>query len=323
MGAKLPDLNVAETVAPKLERLLASAELLGLKIGRGALGETLVDAAAANLAAGVEIAAICMGGLGRVRLRVGGDSWPLGPLTVEVGSYHPVLACLASQYAGWKLAEGDFFALASGPGRAQAAAEELFTELGYKVEAKRAVLVLETETPPPPAVVKKVAARCGLKPRNLVFITTPTTSLAGGVQIIGRVLEVALHKAHELGFKLENIVDGGGVAPLAPPSPDFVTAMGRTNDAVIYGGSVQLLVNGADGDAERLARQLPSSASKDYGTPFAETFRRFKGDFYAIDPKLFSPARVMVTAMESGNSFVGGRVNREVLSASFAIKRCD
>lgn len=316
---KLPKINVALTVAPLLEQLLADAPLLGLKVTRGGSGETLIDAADANLAAGVRITAICMGGLGQVRLTMAGGSKDGNRrLAIEVGSHHPVLACLASQYAGWKLAEGDFFALASGPGRAQAAAEELFQELGYRVKAKRAVLVLETSTPPPPTIVKKVAARCDLKPADLTFIATPTCSIAGGVQIVGRVLEVALHKAHQLGFNLENIIDGYGIARLSPPHPDFIQAMGRTNDAVIYGGTVQLLVKGGDKEAKHLAERLPSCHSKDYGEPFAETFRRFKGDFYAIDGELFSPAKVLINAIESGNSFGGGKINHEILDASFA-----
>ena len=67
--------------------------------------------------------------------------------------------------------------------------------------------------------------------------------------------------------------------------------MGRTNDAIIYAGRVHLIVAGPAADAKSLAEQLPSSTSRDFGRPFAQLFRQFKGDFYAIDPLLFSPAR--------------------------------
>ena len=82
------------------------------------------------------------------------------------------------------------------------------------------------------------------------------------MQIAARVLEVALHKAHELHFPLEHIEDGIGTAPIAPPVPDFIKAMGRTNDAIIYGGRVQLFVRGADEPAQKLAQQLPSSTAR-------------------------------------------------------------
>ena len=57
---------------------------------------------------------------------------------------------------------------------------------------------------------------------HLTFIYAPTRSLAGSVQVVARVLEVALHKAHELKFPLSRIVDGIATAPLSPPHPDFV-----------------------------------------------------------------------------------------------------
>src|SRR3546814_4370292 len=82
----------------------------------------------------------------------------------------------------------------------------------------------------------------------------------------------------------------------------FVDAMGRTNDAIIYGGCVQLFVRGADAAAQKLAEDLPSAGSRDYGRPFAEIFKAYKGDFYAMDRLLFSPALVTVTALDSGRS---------------------
>jgi methenyltetrahydromethanopterin cyclohydrolase len=146
----------------------------------------------------------------------------------------------------------------------------------------------------------------------------PTRSLAGSVQVVARVVEVALHKAHELKFPLDRIVDAAGSAPLSPPHPDFTTGMGRTNDAIIFGGRVHLFVTGAAGEARDLANALPSSRSRDFGAPFADIFRRFKGDFYAIDPMLFSPAWVAVTALDTGETFRAGAVAADLLDASFA-----
>ena len=126
------------------------------------------------------------------------------------------------------------------------------------------------------------------------------------MQVVGRVLEVALHKAHELHFPLENIVDGTGLAPLPPPGADFMSAMGRTNDATLYGGAVTLFVEGPEEEAKKLAEGLPSSTSRDHGKTFGEIFAAYKGDFYAMDPMLFSPAKVSVTALSTGKTFVAG-----------------
>ena len=52
-----------------------------------------------------------------------------------------------------------------------------------------------------------------------------------------------------------------------------------------------------------MAETLPSLKSKDYGKPFADIFAAVKGDFYAIDRMLFSPAMVTVTSLKTGESF--------------------
>jgi methenyltetrahydromethanopterin cyclohydrolase len=137
------------------------------------------------------------------------------------------------------------------------------------------------------------------------------------VQVVGRVLEVAMHKAHALHFPLENIIDGSGSAPICPPHPDFVQAMGRTNDAILFAGLVHIFVKGSDEGAEKLANELPSSTSKDYGKPFAQVFKEYKYDFFKIDAMLFSPASVIVTAVESGKTFRAGRLDNELLNLSF------
>ena len=172
--------------------------------------------------------------------------------------------------------------------------------------------------PPPQRIVATVAEHCRIKPEDLTIIFAPTQSLVGCTQIVARVLEVALHKTHELGFPLDRVVDGTGAAPLCPPDPDFVKAMGRTNDAIIFAGRVQLYVTGPAGQARELAQKLPSKASRDFGRPFSEIFKQVKGDFYAIDPMLFSPARIIVTALETGESFHSGEIDLELLDASFA-----
>jgi methenyltetrahydromethanopterin cyclohydrolase len=195
--------------------------------------------------------------------------------------------------------------------------EKLFEELSYRDQATRVTIVLESGSPPPKEVVEKVAAKSGVAPDQVAFIYAPTQSLAGSVQVVGRVLEVALHKAHELHFPLDNIVDGVATAPLSPPHPDFVTAMGRTNDAIIYAGRAHLFVKGSAAAAKELAEKLPSSNSRDYGRPFADIFKAYKGDFYQIDGSLFSPAEALVTAIETGETFRAGETNVALLDKSF------
>ena len=325
MQAAVARVSVNALAAPRVAELVAAAARLRLGVAASAGGATLVDAGIAvrgGLEAGRRIAEICMGGLGTVRLAPGAAE-TAGLPQVQVHSADPVIACLASQYAGWSLAAGEgkgaFRALASGPGRALARREPLFDELGYADRFDRAALVLEVDRAPPETIIDKIARDCALPAERLTIVLTPTGSLAGAVQIVARSLEVALHKTHALGFPLQAIVDGAGAAPLPPPAPDFLTAMGRTNDAILFGGRVTLYVDAADADAERLAQALPAAASRDYGKPFAQVFKDYQFDFYQVDPMLFAPAEVTVCNLASGRSFRGGRCDFARLAESFGL----
>ena len=189
---------------------------------------------------------ICLGGLGRVSLETTDPSSPW-PFKVTVHTSQPVLACLGSQYAGWSLSVEDkgkkYHVLGSGPARALGSPEKLFDELGYRDRADSACLVLEAD--PRASGGARRACRQGLQGPG----RPPDHRLRADVEPRRHgadrraLLEVALHKAHELHFPLHNIVDGMATAPLPPPAPGFVAAMGRTNDAIIYGGRVQLFVS--------------------------------------------------------------------------------
>jgi methenyltetrahydromethanopterin cyclohydrolase len=312
--------SVNQLAAPLVSQLLAQADALQLGVSKHESGCTIVDAGiqhAGSAEAGRLIAEICMGGLGRVTLQAD-DRFAGWTDAVAVTSASPVLACLASQYAGWALSHEKFFSLGSGPARALAQREDLFKELAYVDSATGTCIVLETDKVPPLQVIEKIVRDTKIPAKHLVVILTPTSSIAGVVQIVGRVLEVALHKAHTLHFPLENIVSGSGLAVLPPVAKDFMTAMGRTNDAILFGGDVHLQVRGDDAAAAKLAADLPSSASKDYGKTFAEVFKFYEMDFYKIDPMLFSPAKVTVTNVDTGNVFEGGYLNADLINLSFS-----
>ncbi|MCG7405649.1 MULTISPECIES: methenyltetrahydromethanopterin cyclohydrolase [Caballeronia] len=308
-------------------RLIDDAARLHVDVTRTDGGTVIVDAgvdAKGSADAGILIARICMGGLGRVARRSAFDDAPLWPSFIEVHTSNPVLACLASQYAGWSLSATKeqtggkkFFSLGSGPARALACKEPLFDELGYRDRHDRGALVMEVDRLPPQVVIDKVLNDCGLAPDKLVIAVTPTQSVAGTVQVVARVVEVALHKTHVLGVDLAEIVEGSGSAPLPPPAPDGIQAMGRTNDAILYGGRVHLTVK-SDAVAKRLAAELPSSNARDYGRPFAEIFTSFNYDFYQIDPALFAPAETWVSSLESGATYHGGKVDKPLLDAQWS-----
>jgi methenyltetrahydromethanopterin cyclohydrolase len=282
-------------------------------------GARVIDAGinvAGGLGAGRLLARLCMGGLGDIQyvpLTIGDETWT----GVQVWTDHPAECCMASQYAGWAINPEGFFAMGSGPLRAKARVEkELFSKLGYAEDASRGVLVLEGRTPPSDEVAAWIARKAGISPDRITVAVAPTASLAGGVQIVARIIETGLHKMETLGFDVTRVVSAIGTAPVPPVAKNDMRAIGRTNDCVLYGGRARYTIRADDEKLAHLAERLPSSASSDYGTPFYDIFRRYDNDFYKIDPMLFSPAEVWLTSAVTGRTFHGGRLNPSVLAAS-------
>jgi methenyltetrahydromethanopterin cyclohydrolase len=301
------------------DRLAADAEATRVEVTTLANGTRVIDCGArapGGFAAGRSFAEICMAGLGTVAYAplVLDGRW-LPALTVITD--RPAVACLAAQYAGWRVDREGYFAMGSGPARALIRAEDLYDDLDWDERASAAVLCLETRDPPPAGVAGFVAERAGVPASALTLVMAPTASIAGGVQIAARVVETALHKLHELGFDVRRVVAGYGSCPLPPVAEDDMAAIGRTNDAVLYGGQVHLTVEADDDALRELVPRLPASASPDHGQPFGTVLKEAGFDFYKIDPLLFSPAQIRLTSVSSGRSYEAGRVDLEVLERSF------
>jgi methenyltetrahydromethanopterin cyclohydrolase len=315
----MTDLGMNERAWALVERSLERAVELRIAVHALPRGGRVVDAGAAvlgGLSVGRILAELCMGGLGHVQftsLMIDGVSWP----GLQVWTDHPVESCMASQYAGWAIDPEGYFAMGSGPLRARARVErELFARLGYAEDAARGVLVLETRTLPTDDVAAWVARKARIAPEALTFVVAPTASLAGGVQIVARVLETGLHKMDTIGFDVKRVVSAMGTAPLPPTAQNDLRAIGRTNDCILYAGQARYTVKAEDDELARLVERLPSAASPDFGTPFYDIFKRYDHDFYKIDPMLFSPAEIWLTSATSGRTFHAGQLRPDVLRVS-------
>jgi len=278
--------------------------------------------AAGGSEAGLIMARAALAGLGDVALHPAGgrvEAWPGCPWpTVAVASREPVAACLASQYAGWRVKVPGFFAMASGPIRAAIGREDLFDTIGHRERPDVAVGLLEASALPPEEVCRKLAADAGVPPEAIVLLVARTASPAGTLQVIARSLETALHKLHDLGLDLGSIRAGRGTAPLAPVPDDDLAAIGRTNDAILYGGHVTLDVAGDAAALAAVGPRMVSGGSPAAGEPFLRLFEKAGHDFYAIDPALFAPAAVELVELESGHSRRFGAIMPEIVAASFA-----
>ena len=303
-----------------VEKMIRRREELRIDVERTEEGATVIDVgvkAQGGYLAGKFLTEVCMGGLGETNIS-SADYGDLTLPTISVFTDQPAISLLGSQFAGWRINVGKYFAMGSGPGRALAQKpKDLYAKINYRDESDVAVVVLEAGEKPPPEALELIAEECGVAPERLYVLVAPTSSIAGSVQISGRIVEMGLHKLTEVGFDPKRVISGYGVAPIAPVHPKFNRAMGRTNDMLLYGGFAYFTVE-ADDDSKlkELVERVPSSTSRDYGRPFADIFKAAGYDFYKIDASLFAPAVITVNNMRTGATFTAGRVNPEILRQS-------
>lgn len=265
--------------------------------------------------AGKRFTEICMGGLGEVNFHMGRiKEFPLA--FIEVNTDFPAIACLGAQKAGWTVKVGNYFAMGSGPARALSLKpKHTYEVIEYEDDYDYAVMALESNTLPNGEVLEKIAEECSVDVENVGVVVAPTASIVGSIQVAGRCVETAVYKLNELGFDTKKIISGIGTAPIAPVKKDGTKAMGSTNDATIYHGSIMLTMKAPE--IKDFLEKIPSNKSKGYGKPFYEIFKEANFDFYQIDTSLFSPAEVVINELTEGAVYHVGSVNPEVTLKSF------
>ncbi len=303
-----------------IKEVMDKAEELAVKVEKNKDGSTIIDMgveAEGGFLAGKYLTDICMGGLSHTEL----STINIGELvlpSIVVATDYPSIALLGSQFAGWKISVGEYFAMGSGPARAiSLKPKELYQKIEYHDHSDVAVIVLETDLKPPEEVTTFIAEKCKVEPKNLYVAIASTSSIAGSTQISGRIVESGLHKISERGLDPKKVRCGIGEAPIAPIHPKSMKAMGRTNDMILYGGRVYFEVeHESDEELKNIVKDTPSSASKSYGRPFYDLFKEADFDFYKIDAGLFAPAVVTVNNLKTGKIFTAGKINEEILTKS-------
>jgi len=307
-----------------LQKLCAKSNFYGVIVEKASSGAAIVDAgirARGGFEAGKIITEICMGGCGKTDITYR-QYEKLSLPSIFVSTDHPVIATLGSQFAGWQIKEGDYFAIGSGPARALALKpKEIYEKIGYRDDFDKAVVVLETDKHPPATLLERFAKECKVFLEDLAVILTPTASITGATQVSGRIVETGIHKLSKLGLDPEVILYACGFAPIPPVHPKFTQAMARTNDAILYGGTAYYTVEYDDEEElKQIVGKAPSKASEAYGKPFMQIFKEANYNFYKIDPDLFAPAILVVNNVKTGNTFEVGEINVEALKQSFGFK---
>lgn len=299
------------------------SEELAILVEKHSTGATILDLgikAKGGLLAGKFMTQICLGDLGDVSIAQMAYEDIFLP-TIHVETDRPAIATLGAQFAGWQIKAEKYFAMGSGPARALALKpKELYQKIEYKDRSDKAVIVLEADAQPTAEALEYIARECEVSVKNVYALVAPTCSMAGSIQISGRIVEAGIHKLTEIGFDPKRILYGSGSAPIAPIHPKSAEAMGRTNDALYYGGVVFYSVDFEDDvKLKEFVAKAPSSTSKDYGKPFYEIFKAANFDFYQIDPNLFAPAVFAVNNVKTGVTYTSGKINVPVLKQTMGL----
>ncbi|MDZ5811013.1 methenyltetrahydromethanopterin cyclohydrolase [Halorubrum sp. AD140] len=287
-------------------------DVVGYELENGA---TVVDFgvdAAGGVEAGLLLAEIQTAGLANLRTSMG-EVAGAPRQYVELSTDHPAIALLCSQKAGWELDfESGYEGLGSGPARALVGQETEFERVGYYDSSEFATLTVESTALPTEEVAEHVADLAEVDPEGVFLPAYATGSTAGSVATAARAAELAVFRLLELGYEPTDVLHASGAAPMAPVTRDEALAMGRTNDALAYGGEVHLQVARDDDRFE----QIVSTAREAYGTPFVEVFEDAGWDFYEVDERVFAPATVTVDVVD-GPVYTVGETDEELLAESF------
>lgn len=336
-------LSINERAFNLVREMLDKAEELKIEAFEAECGATVVDCGVkpeGSIEAGLYLTRIAAGDLLSVfmtTMNYGESSLP----ALYVSSDNPVLATFGGQLGDWEVKDGEYFAIGSGPARALAldreipqavrakrdlyrraglvtyTPREIYERIGYADSYDKAVIVLESSEIPPDRTLRFIAEKCYVKPSNLYALVAPTNSISGAVQIAGRIVEVGIHKLALLGFDFTRIVFGSGCSPMAPVHPDVAEAMGRTNDAIRYGGITYYVVNHNDDKMiEKFVKKVPPRDNKS----FAEIFKGARG-FYDVDLLAFAPAVITVNNLKTGRTCKAGHVNIEFLMKTMSVQQ--
>ncbi len=313
--------SVNRAAVTMIKDAIARSDEMQIKAWRAACGATLVDmglTCPGSWKAGQVFVEAGFGGLGKATYGIF-DLEPFQAPAIEVWVDHPVIAVVASQAGCWELGSGQYAEIGSGPARAVALADR-WSGSGYvDRDAAEVVVQLQTRRVPDDDLCRFVAAACRVQPDQVYVVFAPTACLVGAVQVASRTVEQVMVKLFLHGFDIHSVRHGYGIAPVAPLSPDEGEAMGRVNDCLFYGATTVLYADAPDEAIAPVLSKLcfDANAGEFWGMPFAAIFDHFGRNWFAVPDLIDSPARVIINSLQTGHSFVGGQINREVLRRSF------
>lgn len=303
-----------------IRKILAAPEAIGALVEQLPCGSTVIDMgvmAPGGWAAGKYYTLVTLGGLGDVSY----ENFSLGGYdlaAVRVMLDHPLEACFGSQIAGWRIEERPNAPIGAGPARALNKMPDKYLKIyPYRDVSQQAVLAIQTDQPILDEDAVVIAAACDVDPKDVFILMAASTSLACAVQVSARIVEQSLHRLEEEGFDVHTVVHAHGYCVIPPLCNDVMTAFGRINDALLYGGVATIAVRTSDEAIEKVIDRITSTVSPTYGRLFGDIYEEAGCDFFNTPLELNSPAVIQINNLTTGRMFRAGRVDEELLMWSF------
>lgn len=300
--------------------VIRDADVLGVAVSKLSNGTTVIDMGQkvkGSWLAAKYYSEITMGGLSEVSYETFELDGYLFP-AVCVKSSHPMLAGWVSQKHADPLPGAERQPILAGPAKALLNPPDAsIAYAGYHDDSDVAVAPFQTSEPITVDTANWVAGVCHVDPKNLYILVAPSNSLVCAVQISARPIDNIMHRLHAEGFDIHNVSYASCKTPIAPLVADELTAMGRINDCMLYGGQVLVYLEGDDRQIEKMLPNLPTKASTEYGKTFKQIFVEHDCNFHIIDLRIFSVALIQINNMVSGNCYSSGQLDMDMLRKSF------
>ncbi len=308
--------------AKKIVRtILETSEALGVMVTHLPNGATVIDLgqqARGSWLAGQYYVQATMGGLAEISF----EPFLLDsvqPNVVRVMTGHPLEACIGSQIAGWQLEAKKEAPILAGPARAlnRINPDHYLGWINYADQSEEGVISIQTSELVSVQTADLIAHACQIRPENLYILVAGNASLACAIQVPARIIEQTLHRLHEEGFDIKTVRLAQGMCVIPPLIDNDLIAMGRINDALLYGGTAVLSVENTDEAISAVIQRLVTLASPAYGRSFQEIYQEAGCDFYNIPIEFNSPAAVQINNLTTGQTFCAGEWDLGILRRSF------
>jgi len=314
------DLKFNERANLLVQKIIDNIDSLKVEIAHLSNGARIIDCgvvAHGSYEAGVMASEIGMGGFSKVQLVEPKNPKQKTP-SVLVDLEHPGVVTLCSQGAFpiFENQKSPFYI--SGPGRVLfRKPKEIYDFFEYTEITKNPVFIIEDDEYPTVSFVEKLSQMAQINASNFTFVVVPIPSLAGNVEVASKTIEdVMFNLFLTFNWDVRKISRARSITPVMPVFSKEENKFQLTpDDYIFYGGEVELYVKNIDDQLKKIVPKIVFENTPGFGKLFLEMVKEANGNVREINgyPYIFSPAKITVISVETGETLSAGHNNMDYL----------